>query len=124
MSGLTVLIVSTDAVIGALLALYVEAYGHRAVLADEGERPADAIARSGATVILVDADRPDCCSSAFVAEQRAAGRRVIAYSPSMLAHELRQRVERLRVPWLSMPLEGERFGALLKDAAAAARPRE
>lgn len=116
MSDLTVLIISTEPVIGALLTLYVEAQRYRAVLAEESERPADAVARSGATVILVDADHHDGCSPAFVARQQASGRRVIAFSPKMGPPELEQRVAHLHVPWFTLPLKSEQFGTVLAEA--------
>jgi DNA-binding response OmpR family regulator len=119
MSDPTVLIISTEPVIGALLTLYVEACGHRAVLAEEGERPADAVARSGATVILVDVDHRDGCSPTFIAQQQAAGRPVIAFSPTTLAPERLLRVDRLSVPWVALPLPGDEFGTVLNDARSA-----
>ncbi len=124
MSDPTVLIISTDPVIGALLTVYVDGNRCRAVLADEGERPANAVRRSGASVILVDLDHRDGCSPAFIAPQQAAGRPVIAFSPTTLAPERRLRVDRLSVPWVALPLAGEEFGTVLDDAAAALRPRE
>ena len=123
MSDLTVLIISTEPVIGALLTLYVEANRYRAVLARGGRATSRrAVARSGATVILVDVDHRDGYSPAFVAQQQASGRQVIAFSPKMGPPELEQRVAHLHVPWFTLPLKSEQFGTVLAEARRGLTP--
>ena len=123
MNDLTVLIVSTDPVIGALLALYVEVHQYRAAVLEEGEPPATAVTRSDARILIVDVEHRDGFTPAFIAGQRAAGRRVIAFSPKLLLQEVRQRAEVLDIEAFAMPLDAVHFKAMLEDAAAAAPAR-
>jgi DNA-binding response OmpR family regulator len=118
MATFTVLIVSTEPIIGALLALYVEVHNYRAVLADERKSPESEVQQSGASLILVDVDHRDGFSPAFVARQRSAGRRVIAFSPKYLANEVRERAATLQLPSFALPIEPEQFRALLDEAAS------
>jgi len=119
--GLTVLIVSTDAIIGALLALHAEVHGYRAVVAEDDETPNTAVARCSPRIILVDLDRSDAFSPTFVAQQRAAGRCVIAFSPKRLAAEVRAQAEGFSLQFFAMPVDVTGFKTMLDDAATSVR---
>jgi DNA-binding response OmpR family regulator len=122
MTAPTVLIISTEPIIGALLAVYVELHHYRATLAEEQQSPDEAAAECGASLILVDIDHPDAFSLAFVERQRAAGRRVVAFSPKMFADEVNERAARLNIPAFALPIDVADFGAVLAAADSTAPP--
>jgi len=120
--ALTVLIVSTEPIIGALVALYVQLHEYRAVLADERHSPQDEVNRSGAHLIIVDVDHHDGFSPEFVRRQRAAGRRVIAFSPKLLGSEVRERAATMGLLSFALPIEPQQFREVLDSAASTIPP--
>lgn len=115
MSAPAVLIVSTDPIIGALLGLYVEFHDYRARYPSPDQSPSEAVAQSGATIIVVDVDHRDGFSPEFVQRQRAAGRRVIAFSPKLSDGEVRDRASALQLPSFAMPIDAAAFRVILDE---------
>ncbi len=102
----TVLIVSTDWMIGALVSAYVEREGFRAVVYDRRRGSAsDAVERHQPELIIVDVDHPDGFSQAFVREQRVRGTQVVVFSPGRFADDVRIIAEQSTLPWFGMPIE-------------------
>jgi DNA-binding response OmpR family regulator len=114
------LIVSTDAMIGALLGVYAEAAGYRAAFDDGDRSPADAVGRYRPTVILVDVDHRDGFSPAFIRRQQEAGIPVIAFSPRRERHEVEQRARAFGLPSFALPIELSGFRGVLERSVGGA----
>jgi DNA-binding response OmpR family regulator len=117
MSGQTVLILSTEPVLGALLGLYAELHGYRVLYADRSQTSDDAVDQSNPRIIVMDLEHSGTPSASFVALQRAAGRSVIVFSSYAEPEEVVTTATRLGVDWFLMPVDAATFRAVL-DAAA------
>lgn len=116
MSGQTVLILSTEPIVGALLGIYAELHAYRPVFAGPSQTSDDAVAQSNPSIIVLDLEYRDGVSAAFVSQQRAAGRSVIAFSSRASADEVVRRANRLGVPCFLMPIDAAGFDAALNRA--------
>ena len=113
----TVLILSTEPIIRRVLGHLIRAVSLSAVVADPWQTSDAAVTQSSPSVIIVDLEHPEWGSPSFIARQRAAGRSVIAFSPSRASpEEVLRDAERLRVFALAMPIEAASFRAVLESA--------
>jgi DNA-binding response OmpR family regulator len=109
----TVLILSEDPVIGALLGAYVEFAGHRPFFADLGQAGDAATEQCDPAIILVDLDHRDGAGDSFMARQLAAGRGVIVFSSRRPSDEIQARAQRLGAASVEMPVEVADFARVL-----------
>jgi DNA-binding response OmpR family regulator len=109
----TVLILSEDPVIGALLGVYVMFAGHRALFADPGQAGDAATEQCDPTIILVDLEHRDGVTDSFMARQLAVGRGVIVFSSSGPSDQVRVRARRLGAASVEMPVEVADFVPVL-----------
>ena len=79
-----VLIISSDAMISALLGTLVEVGGYQPIFAEAGETPLQALQRHGPRVALVDCDRADACEDLFLSQGSAQKTTVVLFSPRRL----------------------------------------
>src|SRR5919204_3729124 len=101
----TVMVVSTDPVIAALLGTMVELEEHTAVFPAGGERTTAAVARQRPDLILLDCDHEAAASAKFVDEARSFGSGIVLFSPGRAGDEVRERAEQWNVPWFSLPID-------------------
>jgi DNA-binding response OmpR family regulator len=118
----TVLILSADPVIGALLGVYVELFEYRATYAEVSQSGDDAVARSKPDIILVDLEHPDGASRSFVDRQRAGARSVVAFSSRAAEDEVARDAAGLGVPFFAMPIDSTTFRVVLDRASRSSRP--
>jgi hypothetical protein len=114
------LIVSTDAVIAALLGVYAEAVGYRAAFDEGDSSPGDAVAEYRPAVILVDVDHRDGFSPAFIRRQQAAGIPVVVFSPRRDPHEVEYLAHPFGVPSFALPIELSGFRGVLERSVGGA----
>jgi DNA-binding response OmpR family regulator len=112
----TVLIVSTDPLLAALLGLLVELQGHRPVFDQGGESPAEALARHHPRLVLVDADHHDGFSAAFLERARRSGAGVVVFSPGRPDGEVRQLARERGLVALALPTDRVAFRRTLGEA--------
>jgi DNA-binding NtrC family response regulator len=112
----TVLIVSAEPIIGALLGLYVEFSGWRPAFAGEEQSSADAVAQCDPAVILVDLEHRDGASPHFIAHERSRGRRVIVFSSRARPLATWGRPDLKTVPAFAMPIDAASFQTVLAEA--------
>ncbi len=118
-SGSTVLIVSTDPVIGALLGILVEAERHRPVYDQSDESPQAALSRHRPPLVLVDVEHRDGFSDEFLAHAEREGAKVVVFGHRYPVGELKQRAGARDIPWLALPTDRATFARTLNQALRA-----
>jgi hypothetical protein len=115
----TVLVLSAQPLVAALLGMLLDLLGYRPVFAADGERPEEALQRQHPLFgVLVDGDTEAAASDAFFA-RAAQGRVGLAFfgvrgrTPALapLAHER-------GVPWFEVPLDLQELARAVEKAAA------
>ena len=120
MEATLVLVLSTDPLGAALVAMLVEAEGGVAAFAHPGELARDAVRRVRPRVVLVDCDYPGGCEPALVGPATMMGTGVVLLAPPRRADEVARCAERLGVGLLRLPPEPGELRAALAAASAAA----
>lgn len=117
MRSSSVLILSDDPLLAALLGVLADMLGHTPKFADAGERPEDALARVRPVfVVLLDASLDAAASDLFFA--RAAQRRLGVAVLATGGHaELAGRARARGVPWFDVPSDVDQFARVLEAAA-------
>src|SRR6185503_14626024 len=114
----SVLILSDQPMIAALLGMLVELVGYRPVFAADDERPEDAMRRVRPTlVVLVDGTLDVIRSDLFFA--RAAQHRcaLAIFGPEDRRQELAATAEARGITWFTLPLEGPELRRHIEAAA-------
>jgi DNA-binding NtrC family response regulator len=120
-SGSTVLIVSTDPVIGALLGLLAEVEQHRPVYDQGDESPQAALNRHRPRLVLLDVEHPDGFSPEFLARAEREGVKIVVFGHRDLPSEVRQQAEARDITWLALPTDRATFGRTLAEALRGTR---
>ena len=114
--GSTVLVVSTDPVIGGLLGLLVELEEHRPVYAAGEPSPQAALVRHRPQLVLVDVEHRDGFSPEFLAHAERAGVNVLAFGHRHPAGEVHRRAVECGVPYVLLPIDRATFARTLSEA--------
>ena len=111
-----VLILTPQAMTGALLGMLVELSQLEPVFADPTERPEDALARHlPVLVIITDGDIDAFRSDLFVARAQHRGIGVVVFGRLSIAATAEWAKER-GLPYLELPTDAEAFGRILDQA--------
>lgn len=116
----SVLILSLDIASGALLGRLVEEAGYLPTLVQAGESPLSALERTGARVVLLDAERT--VASTFIAAARRLGASVVIFSTELSAYELAASARRNGMSHFPLHGSPEALRALLDAAVALRQP--
>jgi DNA-binding response OmpR family regulator len=116
----SILILSDQPVVAALLALLVELAGYRAIFAEADERAEDAVQRARPVlVVLVDEALAAAQSDLFFARVTRLGV-AVAFFGSPARREAMAAAARARgVPWFELPIGVEELRSVLRAAAGA-----
>jgi hypothetical protein len=112
-------VLSTDALVAALLGALAEVEGGRPHFAQAGEAPRDAVRRVRPRLLLVDCDPPGGCDTAVIGPATMMGATVVLFGRPAHAATVRECASRLGVVVLAMP---PTLGALRALLDGAARP--
>ena len=117
--GSTVLVVSTDPVIGGIVGLLVELSEHRPVFDDGRELPEAALTRHLPHLVLVDVEHRDGFSPEFIAHAEREGVRVVAFGHRDPVGEIERRAAECGVRHVLMPPDLDIFRRTLTEALSA-----
>lgn len=118
MHGSRILIASTEPLIAALLAAWLELSGAEPVFADGTAPLADALEGRRPDLVLLDIDRNDGLSDAFLARARLARIPVVLFSPSRGRYEVEAAAKRRGLPWFPLPVDRHEFVRALTEVMA------
>lgn len=121
MPDLRILIVSTEPLIAALLAAWVELDGAVPLFLRPGEHVLGGIERGHPHLLLVDIGHADGAAPASLARARLAGIGVVLFSPDRRAIEVETVARKRGVPWFTLPMAREQFSSVLRTAVEASR---
>jgi hypothetical protein len=115
----TVLVLSSQPLVAALLGMLLDLLGYRPVFAADGERPEDALQRQHPLfAVLIDGETEAAVSDAFFA-RAAQGRLGLAFFGVRGRTPALARLARDRgVPWFEVPLELQELSRAVEMAAA------
>ena len=111
-----VLIVSTDAVVAALLGTLVELDGYQPVFPARDEPAAEALDRTRPRIALVDCDDVEACRGSFFADSATRATSVILFSAARLQADVQDVADRHGLPSFAFPVDRAALGHLLRDA--------
>ncbi len=118
MAARSVLVMSTDALVAALLGALVEIEGYTPHFVRDGEDAREALRRVWPGVMLVDCDHPEACRAAFLGPAKMMGTRVVLFGRPGLAAVMRECAERFQLRTLAMPPAPGALGRALSDESA------
>ena len=113
------LVVSTDALIAALLGALVEQAGLVPRFAQAGESPLEAAEREHPLVVLVDCDDTDVCSELGVRRIAATGAATLLFGHSRSQAEVEETANLHGVPFFALPIERAAFVAAIRRVTPA-----
>lgn len=108
----TVLILAREEVVAALLGLLVELSGLQPLYARNGETAQEACARLTCSRVVIDCDHWECSRKAL-GELQHTGVKVVLFSPSRPASDIKRASGSLGLPVFTLPIGPEAFGRLL-----------
>ena len=111
-----VLIVSTDAVVAALLGTLVELDGHAPLFPMADERPRRALQRLKPDAAHVDCDHADPCVREFFDQGRAQSTGVVLFSAARLRDEVQEIARRHELPAFALPIDRATLSRMLAEA--------
>jgi DNA-binding response OmpR family regulator len=109
MTNGVVLVIASDAAIGALLGALAETSGYSAVYPTPLESVADAVARLEPSVVLLDGDDDRSAESRFYRSASAVGSRVVLFSSSRGRDETERMAALRGLPALTLPVGPRAF---------------
>jgi hypothetical protein len=110
----SILILSEQPVIAALVGMLVELTGAMPAFANPAEQAADALQRvRPLAVILIDAEMTTARSDLFFALAARKDIRVAVFGSDARAREIAEVAARRRIPWLTLPPNVERLSMVL-----------
>lgn len=114
MRDIRILIVSTEPLIAALLAAWLELDGAVPLFLQPGEHVQGGIERGRPHLLLVDIDHADGAAPASLARARLAGISVALFSPSRTQLEVEAFARKRNLPYFALPMTREAFSSLLR----------
>jgi hypothetical protein len=116
------LVLSADALGGALIGAAAELVGFRALFPRPAESPRDVLGAERPALILADCDAPSASDEAFLGPALMSGARVFVFGQEPRIHDLEHLVDRYRLELFILPRD---VGALLEAMASpgSQRPR-
>jgi hypothetical protein len=110
-----VLIISTDALAGALIGAAVELAGHAPYFAQEGEAPRAALLRVRPRLTIIDCDHEEACSDEFVGPALMTGARVLLFRSRRSKREVSEFASRLELRVAEMPVDHHQLTTILAE---------
>ena len=117
MTASGVLIVTTDALAGALLGAAVEFAGCVPVFPREGESARDALRRSRPCAVLVDCDSEDACGESFLGPAIMVGASIGIFTSTRSRRALEPIAKEYDVRVFDLPIAFDDLKALLDTCA-------
>ena len=116
MSPPSALILSTDALLAALLGAAVETLGLTPAFPTNGEPPRQALARLRPRLVLVDCEHEEACASEVLGPARMLDARVVLFGSADSAERRRDLARRHGVELLTLPAPQEALTRALERA--------
>ena len=117
MTESVVLILSTDALAGALIGASVELAGYAPAFAREGESAREALRRSRPGIVFADCDHDDATSEAFIGPAMMTGACVAIYGTPRSRRDFRRIANAFRVDCFELPIEHDELQKLLEHCS-------
>ena len=117
MSRHDVLIISADALAGALIGAAVELAGHHPRFPEPNETARDALRRTRPRVVVVDADDESACSDAFLGPALMTGARLLVFASHRHGDRGLDVASRLALDVVHLPDDYDRLLRELRDLA-------
>lgn len=111
-----VLVLSSEALIAALLGALLEIHGYTPVFPEPEEAPRDALRRVRPGIVLVDCEQDEACSEAFFGPATMTGARVILFSASRSRQEVASFAARYGFDWFILPIDLPSFSKVVRAA--------
>jgi hypothetical protein len=111
-----VLIMSTDAVVAALLGTLIELDGHAPRFPQPDEPPIAALSRVRPHAVLVDCDHADACTGEFFERGREQRTGVVLFSAARLQDEVHEIADRHGLPSFALPVDRAALARVLGEA--------
>jgi hypothetical protein len=115
MKGLTVLILSSDALAAALLGAAIEIAGFAPAFPRIGEAPRDALRRTRPCLVVVDCDLEDACGEAFFGPVIMTGARIAVFSSTRSRRVLDPIAAEFGVRAFTLPIDYDTLAQLLRE---------
>ncbi len=112
----TVLVLSTDPLLAALLGALLETLGFRPVFAEPDERPRDTLMRLRPRAVLLDCDHSQACGDSFLGPAAMTGTRALIFGSEARREQLDELAARYQLRRVVIPAGPTRMVALLRDA--------
>jgi DNA-binding response OmpR family regulator len=111
------LVLSTDALIAALLGALLEIHGYTPFFPADEETPRDSLRRIRPGIVLVDCEQDTACNEAFFGPATMTGARVIMFSASRSRQEVASFAARYGFDWFILPVDVPSFAKVVRGAA-------
>jgi hypothetical protein len=112
----TVLVLSSDPLLAALLGALLETLGFPPAFAAAGERPRDTLVRLRPWAVLLDCDHGDACGDSFLGPAAMMGTRVLIFGSEARRRQLDDLSDRYQLRAVVIPARPQRMPALLREA--------
>lgn len=112
----SVLVLSTDSLLAALLGALIETLGLRPVFAPAGERPRETLLRHRPRAVLLDCGHTDACDESFLGPATMTGTRVIVFGRESQRSLLERFATKHSIRHLVIPARPERLTDLIREA--------
>jgi hypothetical protein len=121
MTESVVLILSTDALAGALLGAGVELAGYAPAFPRDNETARDALRRAKPGIVFVDCDHEEATSEAFIGPAMMTGASIAVYGSPRSTRDFRRIANAYRTECFALPIDHE---DLIKLLAACSNARD
>ena len=115
-SAPSALVVSTDALLAALLGAAVETLGYAAAFPSDGETPRVALGRLRPSLVLVDCADDAACGAEVLGPATMLGARLVLFGDAASTAERRALADRHRATMLTLPATWQEMAATLERA--------
>ena len=110
------LVLSTDALIAALIGALLEIHGYKPFFPDADESERDSLRRIRPGIVLVDCEAESACSEAFFGPATMTGARVIMFSASRSKQEVASFAAKYGFDWFILPIDLPSFAKVVRAA--------
>jgi hypothetical protein len=109
----SILVLSPDELLTALLSALVETQGYRPLFAHRDEPPRAALGRLRPRIVLLDAELPDACEPAFLGPAQMLGTSVLLFARKEFANEIAATAAKHHLASFTIPVHADELAALL-----------